>query len=635
MKYKNEKLVLLIIRYTLPILILFFSLIITIFLYFDNKTELKKLQNSTEKEFIETRKHIIKEQVDNLYDYIISEKKDIEKNLKKSLIGRVHEAHTIITNIYKEYKDTHSKKELTLMIKSAIKDIRFNSNRGYFFVYDKKAINIIHPLIPKLEGKNLINYKDTKGTYVLRESLELLKNRDESYQEWYWRKDKADMNEYKKIGFVKNIYELGWFVGTGEYVEDFSKDIQRKVISQIEKLKFGKNGYFIIVDKNMEYVSHINKDLLGVNALKKLREMNDLESIKKIETVIKQGEGFIYLDFYKPGSKIISSKVIYSKNIPKWGWAISTGFYKDDIKEMIDNQKRELTLKHEENISNLFMISIIVTLILLLISFYISLIIEKKFKSYKDSIQRHIKENQKQHELLAQKTKLAAMGEMLENIAHQWRQPLSVITTASSGIRLHKEMDTLSDEFLDESISSIHSTADHLSETIEDFRDFFKPDKKKHDFSIKKAFEKAYKLISSQLDFYEIKLINNIEDFTIINYERDLLQVLLNILNNSKDALEKCKNKKYIFIDAYKENNNVIIKIKDNAKGIDETIINRVFEPYFTTKHQSQGTGIGLYMSQEIISRHMKGSLEVENTSYEYEGNTFTGALFTIKLPLS
>ncbi len=636
MNFKNEKQLIQVIRFAVPSIILFLSIIITTFLYFENKSDLEKIKHTTEKEFIENKKHIIKEQIEYIYDYVISEQKDTEENLKKSLIKRVHEAHTIITNIYKQYKDTHTKEELSLMIKTSIKDIRFNNNRGYFFVYDKKAINIIHPLNPKLEGKDLINYKDTKGVYVLRESLELLKNKEESYQEWHWRKIKGDDREFKKIGFVKNIYELDWFLGTGEYVEDFTKDIQKKILEQITKFRFGENSYFLVTDKDNNYISHINKDLIGKNALVKLKDMNDLKSIEKIKKVMNNKKGFIHLDFYKPGSDTISSKIMYLTTIPKWGWVVSTGFYNDDILEVVNKRKNDLTIKYNENLKNLIIFTIIITIILLILSFYLSNIIEKKFKTYKNSIEAKIKENEKQYDLLAQKTKLAAMGEMIENIAHQWRQPLSVITTASSGIKIHKEMDTLSDELLDESLTSISASANHLSDTIEDFKDFFKPDKEKIRFELKNTIKKTIKLLNSNLKVNNIHIIQNIKDITINSYERELLQILLNIINNAQDALLNTRDmKRYIFIDTYKEDEQVFIKIKDNAKGIDKDIINRIFEPYFTTKHKSQGTGIGLYMSQEIISRHIKGSLEVDNITYDYENKTYTGAVFTIKLPIS
>jgi len=636
MEYKNEQQLLNVIKYALPSLVLFFSLIVTTFLYNKNKTDFESIKKHTEIEFIKQKKILIKEQIDNLYDYIIQEQKDTEKNLKKTLIGRVHEAHTIIQNIYKEYQNTYTKKELTLMIRTTLKDIRFNNNRGYFFVYDKKATNIIHPLIPKLEGKNLINYKDTKGTFVLRESISLLKEKDESYQQWYWRKTKGDLREYKKIGFVKNIYELDWFLGTGEYVEDFSRDIQKKVLSQVEKLKFGNNSYFIVTDKNDNYLSHINKDLIGKNALQELRDMNDSTSLEKIKKLIAKKEGYLDLHFFKPGSTKTSLKIIYFKTIPSWGWTISTGFYEDDMDILVDKEKEILTNNYNENLNRLLKVTSLFTLILLILSFYISRVIEQKFKTYNDSIKKHIEENKQQHDLLSQKSKLASMGEMMENIAHQWRQPLSVITTASSGIKIYKEMNLLSDEFLEEAISSISSSSQHLSQTIDDFSDFFKPDNEKNEFVLKNSIKKIYGLLSFQFKDYEIEIIENIEDISIMNSERGLLQVLLNILNNAKDALLQCENtKRYIFIDIYKKENKVIIKIKDNAKGIDKEIIKRVFEPYFTTKHKSQGTGIGLYMSQEIITRHMKGSLIVENTSYEYKGSTFKGALFTVEFPLS
>lgn len=635
MNFKNEKQLILVIKYALPTLILFLSIIITTFLFFENKSDFKKIKKNTEKEFIENKKQIIKEQIENIYDYVIEEQKATEESLKESLISRVHEAHTIITNMYKEYKDTHTKKEITLMIKSAIKDIRFNNNRGYFFVYDKKAVNVIHPLIPRLEGKDLINYKDTKGIYVLRESLALLKDKEESYQEWHWRKIKGDEREFKKIGFVKNIYELDWFLGTGEYIEDFSKDIQKKVLSQINKFKFGENGYFIVTDKDNNYLSHINKELIGKNALEKLKDMNDIKSIKKIKKVINDKKGFVYLDFNKPNSEKISSKIIYLKTIPKWGWVISTGFYKDDVLKIVNKRTDDLTQKYNENLQNLLFFTIIITLTLLILSLFISKIIQKKFKTYKNSIREHIKENEKQYDLLAQKTKLAAMGEMMENIAHQWRQPLSIITTASSGIKLHKDMGTLKDKLLDESIDIISSSANHLSDTIEDFRDFFKPDKEKIRFGLKKSILKTIKLIDSHLKLNEINIIENIEDITINSYERELLQVLLNIINNAQDALIDTKSmQRFIFIDIYQKDTHLIIKIKDNAGGVNKNIINRIFEPYFTTKHKSQGTGIGLYMSQEIISRHLKGSLKVANVTYDYEKMTYTGAIFTITLPL-
>ena len=322
------------------------------------------------------------------------------------------------------------------------------------------------------------------------------------------------------------------------------------------------------------------------------------------------------------------------KTIPKWDWVISTGFYENDVAVLIDKEKKTLALAHEKNITELLLASFLSTIIFLGISFYISYLIEKKLNAYKADIKGYIDENQKQYELLAQKTKLVAMGQMLENIAHQWRQPLSLITISASGIKIKKELDLLEDDFLLSSLNTIENSAYHLSETIEDFRDFFKPDREKSLFSMNSALDKTFKLLQIQLDNKQIKVIRNVDDLSITGFEREFLQVLLNIFKNAMDALESIPNEKYIFVDIYKEDTSLIIKIKDNAGGIKEDIIKRVFEPYFTTKHQSQGTGIGLYMSEEIITKHMDGVLEVENTSYEFEGENFIGALFIITMPL-
>lgn len=245
--------------------------------------------------------------------------------------------------------------------------------------------------------------------------------------------------------------------------------------------------------------------------------------------------------------------------------------------------------------------------------------------------QKKLKDNE---EMLHHQSKMAAMGEMLENIAHQWRQPLSVITTSASSISLHKEMESLTDDFLEEFLHAIIKSANHLSQTIDDFRDFFKPDKEKTFFKLGDSYKKALFLLSSKLKNREIFLIEDIKDVEIRSFDNELVQVLMNLINNARDALVEKKIKRYIFITIYEEDNNSIIKVKDNSGGIPVDIIGKVFEPYFTTKHKSQGTGIGLYMCEEILVKHMNGSISVANVEFLYEGIKYKGAEFTLTIPL-
>ena len=246
------------------------------------------------------------------------------------------------------------------------------------------------------------------------------------------------------------------------------------------------------------------------------------------------------------------------------------------------------------------------------------------------------KQLHQKEKLLLQQSKMAAMGEMLQNIAHQWRQPLSLISTASTGLLVKKELNlpTPKEEVI-KTLNTINDTTQYLSDTINAFRDFFQQNKEKVEFKIKDIYQKTLNIVQAKFKSMNVELIENIEDVTLTNLDNELIQVLMNILNNAKDALEISTNsKKLIFIDIYTKYEKLIIKIKDNAGGINEEIINKVFEPYFTTKHKSQGTGIGLYMCQEIINNHMQGKIYVQNQAFEHEGIEYKGAEFKIILPL-
>lgn len=240
-----------------------------------------------------------------------------------------------------------------------------------------------------------------------------------------------------------------------------------------------------------------------------------------------------------------------------------------------------------------------------------------------------------QEQLLIQQSKLASMGEMIANIAHQWRQPLSIISTSATGIKIQKEMGILDDDSEIKSLDCINENAQYLSNTIEDFRDFFKKSKIKNLVNLNTLLEKTLKLIITRLKNKKITIINNCTDIEFETYEREMIQVFMNIINNSIDAFENKDYEKFIFFETKKFENKIVIKIKDNAGGIDENILDKIFEPYFTTKESKQGTGIGLYMCNEIVVKHFNGEISVTNEYFEYSNQKYKGSQFTIELPLS
>ncbi|RXJ86599.1 ATP-binding protein [Arcobacter sp. CECT 8985] len=243
-----------------------------------------------------------------------------------------------------------------------------------------------------------------------------------------------------------------------------------------------------------------------------------------------------------------------------------------------------------------------------------------------------ITEFKNKDKLIFQQSKMVSMGEMIGNIAHQWRQPLSSISTAASGIKIEKEVGLLDDETLEDSLDMIIKNTRYLSKTIDDFRNFFKIDKDIDIININIIIDKALKLLSASFKNHYIKIKKDFTDNLFIKgYANELTQAFINIINNAKDALkEQDVDKKVIFISTKLEDNKVVIYIKDNAGGIPESIQSKIFEPYFTTKHKKQGTGIGLYMTHQIVVDHMEGRIDIQNVKTVYENCEYLGCEFKI-----
>jgi len=242
-----------------------------------------------------------------------------------------------------------------------------------------------------------------------------------------------------------------------------------------------------------------------------------------------------------------------------------------------------------------------------------------------------------QHKQLIESEKMASIGEMIGNIAHQWRQPLSVISTSATALILKEECAMTKGYDLIESCNNINKNAQYLSKTIDDFRNFISKDQELQNFNLNKYTESFLQLVHSTIKKENLTVITDLDSsINISGYPNELIQCFINIFNNAKDALienNDVKNR-YIFISQVKVNQHAEITFKDNAGGIPENIISKIFEPYFTTKHKSQGTGLGLNMTYNMINESMNGSIIAENIQFEHENNTFNGAQFTIKLKL-
>ena len=263
--------------------------------------------------------------------------------------------------------------------------------------------------------------------------------------------------------------------------------------------------------------------------------------------------------------------------------------------------------------------------------------LDKLNSSLEEKIIDEVEKNKLFQEKLFKADKLASMGEMMSNIAHQWRQPLSMISTVATGTKIQKEFGTLADEELVQNMDLINKNAQYLSETINDFRNFIKGDRKIKNYDLSTTINNFLHIIESTIKKDSINIILDLEkDIKIDGYPNELIQCLINIFNNAKDALEEIKQENpLIFISTALQNNIITISIKDNAGGIPQNIITKIYDPYFTTKHKSQGTGLGLHMTYKLIDEGMHGKIEAQNVEFEYENRIYKGAEFIISLNLN
>jgi len=260
----------------------------------------------------------------------------------------------------------------------------------------------------------------------------------------------------------------------------------------------------------------------------------------------------------------------------------------------------------------------LIILVLLVVIFFLV----RYYTKEKELLAEHTKaliEKQKEEEkekLLSERSKFVSMREMMENIAHQWRQPLSQINSAVllvDDMLFDKGVKSID---IEEKLLEIESQTEYMSKTIDDFKNFFEPNKEKESFMMHELLQRSIYILKGNLKYNNIKVETNLNNtLKCIGHPSELQQVIVAILNNAKDALiqNKIKNAK-ISINSKKTDGYIRITICDNAGGIDKEILEKIFDPYFTTKHKSQGTGLGLYMSRLIVEESLNGELKVKNT---------------------
>ena len=288
------------------------------------------------------------------------------------------------------------------------------------------------------------------------------------------------------------------------------------------------------------------------------------------------------------------------------------------VKKMIDfAHKKAHTFMEDAEETKRSSIAIMTLLMITIVIFIIVIMIVLIKSLRRSEVMRH-----KQEKMLFQQSRLVQMGEMVSMIAHQWRQPLSSISASISTLQIKQAMDSYDPKIFNEQLENIADVTQYLSRTIDDFRNFYKPEKEQVNVKLEKVVSKSINIMKGSFANRKIKIIESHAcSESVAIHENEMVQVVLNLLKNAYDNFrEKEIENPYIKIIT----TDTMIMVCDNGGGIPENIINRVFDPYFSTKNERNGTGLGLYMSKSIVEEHHKGRLEVENKD--------EGACFTILL---
>jgi signal transduction histidine kinase len=632
MKFKkDEQNILKFLKFSAPVVTVLFSCLVIGLIYILNQYSFKSDLENMKQEFEQENKSRISDEVKRAYTLIEHHQNNTEALIRKSIQENVTIAENIVSTIYRRNKDESLFKKQQF-VKQTLQDVRFNSNIGYFFIISKQGKMIFHPYLPELENKNILSMQDPNGTYLFKEMIALMNEKQGAFYDWYWYKQNIKQTKYKKVGYLKNIASSDWFIGSGYYVDEFETLVQKELFNYISTIEFATDGHIFILDFQGNILAHKDPLKIGKNILNNQDKKGNFYVQEMIEQAKKE-EGFVSYEDKNSSFEQIS----FVKAVHKWDFLLVSSFNEGKLQETIEAKKEQLLKAHREFITNMLIISFFTIIILTFIAIYVSQIIQSMFVKYKKRIEQEIEKNKEKDMLLAQQSKMNALGEMIGNIAHQWRQPLSTITTASSGIMLKHEFNDLNNNDFVEFTKIIDENAKYLSHTIEDFKEFFNQNETKQIINLQKTVDKTINLISSQFISKQIHIITHIDETIELNIvENELMQVLINILNNARDFLcERNIENKLILIDAYIKKHHIVIEIKDNALGMKEEVLQRVFEPYFTTKFKSKGIGVGLYMCYEIITKHFSGTIEAQNSNFVYGNHKYCGANFIIKIPLS
>lgn len=386
MSRRSDKKLLTLISIIPVVLIGIFTFILNAVVIHENRTKVETLINALHAESIEKEKTQIKHQVETIYQQITYQRNLTEKTLKQSIKSRVDDAFNTLSFIYQQNKEK-PKHEIMTLISDALRTSRFNEGRGYFFIYGMDGTNLMHPIFPNLEGRNLLDIQDIRGKRTVQDHIAMMNETGEGFSRWWYPKPDEKKEDFEKIGYAKLFSPLDIYIGTGEYIIDVEEDIKTKLLQWITEVRFGEHGYIFVLDQYGNTLSHYNKDKIKPQKYNK-ENPNYGPITQKMLSLAENGGGFMqYVSAFKPSTVNSAEKLSFIKGYGDWGWAIGAGVYIDDNKRLLEEKEAVLLEQNKLELTKILLLTLSLALLLTILSLGLSWYVGMRFSKFKKRIQ--------------------------------------------------------------------------------------------------------------------------------------------------------------------------------------------------------------------------------------------------------